>query len=79
MHFVRVRHFVVVVTRHNVVDGRHRFLNRSSGLVNRVFYFLEDFVFLGKSGSSMVSFTFTMSAMTWQPASVTCEVNFLVY
>ena len=34
MHFVRVRHFVVVI-HHNVVDSRLRFLNRFSGLVNR--------------------------------------------
>ena len=39
-------------------------------------------MFLGKSYSSMVSFIFTMSAMTWQPASVTSQspkINFLIY
>ena len=41
VHFVRVRH-VVVVMHHNVVDGRLRFLNRFSGLVNR------DLVLLGR-------------------------------
>ena len=46
-----------------------------------ILYFLEDFVFLGKSNSSMVSFTFTMSAMTWHPASVTVQsrkIRFLI-
>ena len=41
MHFVRVRHFVVVIHQ-NVVDGRLRSLNRFSGLVNR------DLVVLGR-------------------------------
>ena len=41
MHFVRVRHFVVVIP-HNVDDGRLRCLNRFSGLVNR------DLVHLGR-------------------------------
>ena len=64
---------------HNVVDGRLRFLNRFSGLVNR------DLVLLGRLRvPRQIQFLdgvdhFTMSAMTWQPASVTCEVNFLVY
>ena len=46
-----------------------------------IWFFLEDFVFVGKANSSMVSFTFTMSAMTWQPASVTSQspkINFLI-
>ena len=34
VHFVRVRH-VVVVMHHNVVDGRLRFLTLLSGLVSR--------------------------------------------
>ena len=36
---------------------------------------------MGTSKSSMVSFTFTMSVMTWQPASVTSQspkTNFLI-
>ena len=73
VHFVRVRHFVMVIP-HNVVVGRLRFLNLFSGLTS-------EFVFSGKSNSSMVSFTFTMSAMTWQPASVTSQspkTNFLM-
>ena len=46
-----------------------------------ILHFLEYSVFLGKSNSSMVSFTFTMSAMTWQPASVISQspkINFLI-
>ena len=46
-----------------------------------IWYFLEDFVFLGKSNSTMVSFTFTMSAMSWHPASVISQspkINFLI-
>ena len=42
----------------------------------------SEFVFSDKSNSSMVSFTFTMSAMTWQPAPVTSQstkVNILIY
>ena len=73
VHFVKVRHFVVV-TEHKVVDGRLRFLNLFSGRFNR------DFVLVGRlrvleqiQDSSMVSFTFTMSAMIWQPASVTSQ------
>ena len=41
MHFVRVRHFVVVI-HHNVVDGPLRFLNRFSGPAN------HDLVLLGR-------------------------------
>ena len=36
---------------------------------------------MSKSNSTMVSFTFTMSAMTWQPASVISQsrqINFLI-
>ena len=79
MHFMRVRRFVVVIP-HNVVDGRLRFLNRFRRLVIVILYFLEGFMFLGKSNSTMVSFTFTMSAMTWNPASVISQspkINFL--
>ena len=46
-----------------------------------ILYFFEDFVFLGKSNSWMVSFTFTMSAMTCHPASVISQspkINFLI-
>ena len=58
VHFVRVRHFVVVI-HPNVVDGRLRFLSRFSGPVNRDLV-LGRLRVLGKSNSSMVSFTFTM-------------------
>ena len=69
MHFVQVRHFVVVMM---VVLFSQPF---------RRLYFFEDFVFLGKSNSSMVSFTFTISAMTWQPPPVVSQspkINFLI-
>ena len=47
MHFIKVRHFVVVKP-HNVVDGRLRFLNRFSGLVNRDLVLLGGFRVLGQ-------------------------------
>ena len=47
MHFVRVRRFVVVIP-HNVLDGRLRFLNRFSGLVNRDVVLLGRFRVLGQ-------------------------------
>ena len=46
-----------------------------------ILYFLEDVMFLGKSNSSMVSITFTMSAMTWHRAKVisqSLKINFLI-
>ena len=53
----------------NVVDGRLRFPNLSSGLVNRDLVLLGRLRVLGQIHSTMVSFAFTMSAMTW-PASI---------
>ena len=47
MHFIRVRRFVVVIPR-NVVDGRLRFLNRFSGLVNHDLVLLGRFHLLGQ-------------------------------
>ena len=48
----------------NVVDGRLRFPNLSSGLVNRDLVLLGRLRVLGLIHSTMVSFAFTMSAMT---------------
>ena len=50
-----------MVIHHNVVDGRLRFAEPFRRTrQSLVLYFLEDFVFLGKSNSLMVSFTFTI-------------------
>ena len=79
MHFVRVRRFVVEI-HHNVV-GRLLFSNVSADSSIAILYFFEDFVFLGKSKSSLVSLTFTMSAMTWKPRTVISQspkIHFLI-
>ena len=75
--FRQVRRFVEVIP-HNVVDGRLRFLNHFSGHVNRDLVLLGRLRVLGQIQLLDGVIHLHDSAMTWQPASVTCEVNFLV-